>query len=80
MSFEQAVRVPLERIGAVIGREGATKRSLEADLGVKLWVDSKEGLVTIKSGSVDQGGPIHRREGHRSHRTWLLSSAGQTPP
>src|SRR5208337_3076372 len=58
MSFEQAVRVPLERIGAVIGREGATKRSLEADLGVKLQVDSREGLVTIKSGSVNQGDPF----------------------
>ncbi|MGD1054571.1 MAG: KH domain-containing protein [Nitrososphaerales archaeon] len=58
MSFEQAVRVPLERIGAVIGREGATKRSLEADLGVKLGVDSREGLVTIKSDSVDQGDPF----------------------
>ena len=58
MSFEQVVRVPLERVGAVIGREGATKRSLEADLGVELQVDSREGLVTIKSGSVDQGDPF----------------------
>jgi len=58
MSFEQAVRVPLERIGVVIGREGATKRSLEADLGVKLGIDSKEGLVTVKSDSSEQGDPF----------------------
>ena len=58
MSFEQAVRVPLERIGAVIGRKGATKRSLEGDLGVKLNVDSREGLVTVRSDSVEQGDPF----------------------
>jgi ribosomal RNA assembly protein len=58
MSFEQKVRVPLERIGVVIGREGATKRSLEADLGVKFSVDSREGLITIKSSSVEQGDPF----------------------
>ncbi len=58
MSFEQAVRIPLERVGAVIGRDGATKKSLEAELGIKLGVDSREGLVTIKSDSVDQGDPF----------------------
>ena len=58
MSFEQSVRVPLERIGVVIGREGATKRSLESELGIKLEIDSKEGLVTVRSDSVDLGDPI----------------------
>ncbi len=58
MTFEQAVRVPVERVGAVIGREGSTKRSLEADLGVRLGVDSKEGLVTIRSDSGDKGDPF----------------------
>jgi ribosomal RNA assembly protein len=49
MSFEQVVRVPAERVGAVIGKEGATKRILENELGVHLSVDSREGLVTVKS-------------------------------
>ena len=51
MSFEQAVRIPVERVGAVIGKEGGTKRFLEEEMGVKLRVDSKEGLVTVKSDS-----------------------------
>ena len=51
MSFEQVVRIPVERVGAVIGKEGATKRFLEGEMGVKLDVDSKEGLVTLKSNS-----------------------------
>ena len=49
MSFEQTVRVPVERVGAVIGREGSTKKTLESDLGVQLDVDSREGIVTVKS-------------------------------
>ena len=51
MSFEKVVRVPVERVGAVIGREGETKRHLEEELGVRLGVDSKEGVVTISSDS-----------------------------
>ena len=58
MSYEQMVRIPLERVGAVIGREGGAKRSLEAELGVKLTVDSREGLVTISSDSADRGDPF----------------------
>lgn len=53
MSFEQTVRIPIERVGAVIGKEGATKRVLESELGVQLRVDSREGLVTVKSESTD---------------------------
>jgi ribosomal RNA assembly protein len=49
VSFEQVVRIPAERIGAVIGKEGATKRFLEGEMGVTISVDSKEGLVTVKA-------------------------------
>ena len=51
MSFEQVVRIPVERVGGVIGKEGVTKWSLEGEMGVTLSVDSREGLVTVKSGS-----------------------------
>jgi ribosomal RNA assembly protein len=58
MSYEQVVRIPVERVGVVIGKEGAAKKFLEAELGVKLGVDSKEGLVTIKSETVEKGDPF----------------------
>ena len=58
MSFEQVVRIPVERVGAVIGKEGATKRFLEEEMGVKLGVDSKEGLVTVKSDSALKTDPF----------------------
>jgi ribosomal RNA assembly protein len=58
MSFEQMVRVPVERVGAVIGKEGATKKILESELGVQLSVDSKEGLVTVKVESAQKTDPF----------------------
>jgi ribosomal RNA assembly protein len=58
MSFEQVVRIPVERVGAVIGKEGATKKFLESELGVKLNVDSKEGLVTLKAESALNADPF----------------------
>jgi ribosomal RNA assembly protein len=58
MSFEQTVRVPTERVGVIIGREGATKKSLEEDLGVELLIDSKEGTVVIKADSVGEADPL----------------------
>lgn len=58
MSFEQVVRIPIERVGAVIGKEGATKRFLEEEMGVKLSVDSKEGVVTVKADSALKTNPF----------------------
>jgi len=58
MSFEHTVRVPIERVGAIIGREGSTKRSLERELGVQLEIDGKEGLVSVKSEGVDRSDPL----------------------
>ncbi|MDV3292762.1 MAG: KH domain-containing protein [Nitrososphaerales archaeon] len=58
MSFEQTVKVPNDRIGVIIGHAGATKKSLEADLGVQLVIDSKEGTVNVKALSIDEADPL----------------------
>ncbi len=58
MSFEQVVRIPVERVGAVIGKEGATKKFLEEEMGVTLKVDSREGMVTVKSESALKTDPF----------------------
>jgi ribosomal RNA assembly protein len=52
MIFEQGVRIPVERVGAVIGKEGGTKKVLEEEMGVQLSIDSKEGLVTVRAESM----------------------------
>jgi ribosomal RNA assembly protein len=58
VSFEQVVRIPVERVGAVIGREGGTKKFLEDEMGVTISVDSREGLVTVKSDSALKADPF----------------------
>ncbi len=58
MSFEQVVRIPVERVGAVIGKEGGTKKFLESEMGVRLSIDSKEGIVTVRSESALKTDPF----------------------
>ena len=58
MSFEQVVRIPVDRVGAVIGREGSTKKYLEREMGLSLSVDSREGLVTLRSDSALKTDPF----------------------
>ncbi|MEM2839455.1 MAG: KH domain-containing protein [Thermoplasmata archaeon] len=41
------LRIPKDRIGALIGKEGATKKLIEESTGVKLLIDSVEGDVEI---------------------------------
>ena len=43
------VRIPKDRIGALIGPEGKTKHELEKRTGVKLHIDSETGEVEIES-------------------------------
>src|SRR2546428_7788399 len=58
MSFEQIVRVPLERVGVIIGKGGSTRKSFEEELGVVLSVDSKSGSVIVKCESIEKGDPM----------------------
>jgi len=43
----QSVKVPKERIGVLIGREGEVKARVEKQTGVRIIVDSQEGDVTV---------------------------------
>jgi ribosomal RNA assembly protein len=43
----QSVKVPKERIGVLIGREGEVKARVEKLTGVRIVVDSQEGDVTV---------------------------------
>lgn len=46
--FTENITIPKRRIGAVIGKEGASKKKLEKELNCKINVD-KEGAVAISS-------------------------------
>lgn len=46
--MEETIRVPKDRIGAVIGKKGRTRKRIEQIADVKIYVDSKTGEVTIR--------------------------------
>ena len=58
MSFEQAVKVPLDRVAAVIGKKGESKKRIEEACHVSLEVDGESGEVTVKSLSAEEGDPF----------------------
>ncbi|MGD9912248.1 KH domain-containing protein, partial [Methanothrix sp.] len=43
------IKIPSDRIGAVIGPNGETKRYLEERCSVSLDIDSESGAVTVTS-------------------------------
>ncbi|MEE8186516.1 MAG: KH domain-containing protein [Nitrososphaerales archaeon] len=49
MRFRQTVRVPSDRIGALLGKGGKTKKWLEETFRIRLIVDSNTGEATIES-------------------------------
>ena len=46
------LKVPLSRVGAVIGPKGKTKRKLEQLSGCKLLIESEEGIIEISEQNV----------------------------
>ena len=47
MEAKLSVKVPMERVGVVIGPKGKTKKGIEQMAGVKLAVDSETGNIDI---------------------------------
>ncbi|MFX1415880.1 MAG: pre-rRNA-processing protein PNO1 [Promethearchaeota archaeon] len=48
MHFQETVRVPMERVGVIVGRNGRVRKRIEELTNTKIEVDS-EGTVTIRS-------------------------------
>ena len=51
MSFEKLLRIPLDRVGVLIGKKGETKTRVEQSCGVTIAVDGQSGEVTVRSTS-----------------------------
>lgn len=45
--FSYEIRIPKERIAVLIGRNGETKKQVEADTSTKIKIDSDEGDIVI---------------------------------
>ena len=53
MMYSKSLRVPTDRIGALIGRRGRSKRDIEEACRVSITVDSGTGEVLIESATDD---------------------------
>jgi ribosomal RNA assembly protein len=42
------VRIPLERVGVLIGKDGTVKKSIEESTGTRIDLDSRTGEITIE--------------------------------
>lgn len=51
--YTKTIRIPADRIGALIGRSGSTKKRIEDACGVSINVDSRSGEVAVKSAGDD---------------------------
>jgi ribosomal RNA assembly protein len=56
--FEQRVKVPMERVGAVVGKGGQVKSYIEERCGVELEIDGKTGEVTVRATDVENADPF----------------------
>ncbi len=46
--YAYEIRVPKDRVAVIIGQKGAVKKALQESAGVRMDVDSEEGLVTLQ--------------------------------
>lgn len=58
MSYEQMIRIPVERVAVLIGKKGESKKHLEEVCHVSLEIDGEDGAVIVKSTSVEEGDPF----------------------
>jgi ribosomal RNA assembly protein len=60
----QNLKIPLERVGALVGKEGAVKNEVEKRCGVRLEIDGETGDVQLSygAGSLSEGDPFKAQE------------------
>ena len=74
MSFQHTLKIPRERIGALIGKGGKVKEQIEKKCGVQIEIDSETGNATI-SGSK----PVDQMEAFRAVEVITAISRGFSP-
>ena len=63
MSFEKLIRIPVDRIGALIGKSGKIKSKIEKTCSVKLEIDSETGETLISGvGAIEDIQPFKAME------------------
>lgn len=63
MSFEKIIRIPVERVGALIGKSGKVKLQIEKSCSVKLNIDGESGEIEIMAeGNLEEAQPFKAME------------------
>lgn len=74
MSFQHTIKIPKDRIGAIIGKGGKVKQQIEKRCGVEIEIDSESGDVTITGTK-----PIEQMEAFRAVEVITAISRGFSP-
>jgi ribosomal RNA assembly protein len=74
MSFQHSIKIPRERIGALIGKRGKVKQQIEKKCGVAIEIDSETGDATITSSK-----PAEHMEAFRAIEVITAISRGFSP-
>jgi ribosomal RNA assembly protein len=74
LSFRHSVKIPRERIGALIGKRGKVKQQIEKKCGVEIAIDSESGDATITGTK-----PAEQMEAFRAIEVITAISRGFSP-
>lgn len=74
MSFQHSIKIPKERIGALIGKRGKVKQQIEKRCGVTIEIDSETGDALISTSK-----PAEQMEAFRAIEVITAISRGFSP-
>jgi ribosomal RNA assembly protein len=74
MSFQHTIKIPKERIGAIIGKSGKVKQEIEKRCGVEIEIDSENGDATVSGNK-----PVEQMEAFRAIEVITAISRGFSP-
>lgn len=74
MSFQHTLRIPKERIGALIGKGGRVKQEIEKRCGVAIEIDSETGDIMVVGSK-----PVEQMEGFKAVEIITAISRGFSP-
>ena len=74
MSFQHSIKIPKERIGALIGKRGKVKQQIEKRCGVSIEIDSETGDALVSMSK-----PAEQMEAFRAIEVITAISRGFSP-
>jgi len=74
MSFQHTIKIPKDRIGAIIGKRGKVKQQIEKRCGVEIEIDSESGDATVSGNK-----PVEQMEAFRAVEVITAISRGFSP-